>query len=56
MWFSYMLLYLHKVPSFNNVNASWLIFAVQIADALSTTFVRYGSDRTVCVSYGRRKI
>ena len=56
MWFSYMLLYLHKVVAFSNVNAGWLILTGQIADALSTPFVGYESDRTVCVSYGRRKI
>lgn len=56
MWFSYMLLYMHKVASFNNVNSGLLILVGQIADALATPFVGYESDRTTNVKYGRRKI
>uniref|UniRef100_T2MBB1 Uncharacterized MFS-type transporter C19orf28 n=1 Tax=Hydra vulgaris TaxID=6087 RepID=T2MBB1_HYDVU len=56
MWFSYMLIFMHKVVAFTNVNAGFIILAGQIADALATTFVGYQSDTTVNVKYGRRKI
>ncbi|XP_066926720.1 major facilitator superfamily domain-containing protein 12-like [Clytia hemisphaerica] len=56
MWFSYMLLYMHKVVTFNNVNAGFVVLAGQIADAISTPFVGLQSDKTYNVKYGRRKI
>lgn len=56
MWFSYMLLFMHKVASLNSVNAGLLILVGQIADALATPFVGFESDRTRNVKYGRRKI
>ena len=56
MWFSYMLLFMHKIVTFSNVNAGLVILAGQIADALATPFVGIQSDRTRNVRYGRRKI
>lgn len=56
MWFSYMLLYMHKVVTFTNVNAGFVVLAGQIADALATPFVGIQSDKTKNVRYGRRKI
>jgi len=56
MWFSYMLLFFHKVAAFNNMNAGWLMFVGQTADGISTIFTCYESYRTVCLQYGRRKI
>ena len=56
MWFSYMLIFMHKVVAFDNINAGIIILAGQIADAVATPFVGYQSDNTVNVKYGRRKI
>ncbi|XP_057305601.1 major facilitator superfamily domain-containing protein 12-like isoform X2 [Hydractinia symbiolongicarpus] len=56
MWFSYMLLFFHKVAVFNNINSGVLILVGQISDALATPFVGYESDKTTNVRYGRRKI
>lgn len=56
MWFSYMLLFMHKVVALNNVNSGFVVLAGQIADAMATPFVGLQSDRTQNVKYGRRKI
>ena len=56
MWFSYVLLYLHKVAKLTPVNAGWLILAGETSDAFATPFVGYQSDKTVCSLYGRRKL
>ena len=56
MWFSYVLLYLHKIAKVTPVNAGWLILAGETSDALATPFVGYQSDKTVCSLYGRRKL
>ena len=55
MWFSYTLLYMHKVAALNTVNAGLLILIGQIADAVATPFVGFESDRSSSVKYGRRK-
>lgn len=57
MWFSYLLLYLHRVVLFDNSLAGYMMLLGQIADALSTIFIGFESDRTehgLC-NYGRRK-
>jgi Na+/melibiose symporter-like transporter len=57
MWFSYLLVFYHRVVNFSNASAGYLLLIGQIADAISTTFVGFESDRTragLC-HYGRRK-
>ncbi|CAH1254145.1 MFSD12 [Branchiostoma lanceolatum] len=57
MWFSYLLVYFHKVVNFSNVLAGQLLMVGQVSDALCTPFVGYESDRTRSgCGYGRRKI
>lgn len=56
MWFSYLLIYFHKVVIFNNVDAGIFLLAGQIADGLATPFVGIQSDKTEDVKYGKRKI
>lgn len=56
MWFTYLLVYLHKVVEFSNVAAGTLLLIGQIADALATPFVGIESDKTGDCRYGRRKI
>ncbi|XP_035667594.1 major facilitator superfamily domain-containing protein 12-like isoform X1 [Branchiostoma floridae] len=57
MWFSYLLVYFHKVVNFSNVLAGQLLMVGQVSDALCTPFVGYESDRTKSgCGYGRRKI
>jgi len=58
MWFTYLLLFFHRVLQFDNVYAGVIMFTGQIADGISTLFVGYFSDRDafpVCDRYGRRK-
>lgn len=46
MWFSYMLLYMHKIVTLDNLYAGVMILVGQVADGLATPFVGYESDRT----------
>ncbi|UJR14092.1 hypothetical protein I4U23_001088 [Adineta vaga] len=57
MWFSYLLVFYHRVVNFSNASAGYLLLIGQIADALATTFVGFESDRTRTglFHYGRRK-
>lgn len=57
MWFSYLLVFYHRVVNFGNASAGYLLLIGQVADALSTTFVGFESDRarTGLFRYGRRK-
>ncbi|GAB1604753.1 major facilitator superfamily domain-containing protein 12-like [Argonauta hians] len=56
MWFSYLLIYFDKVRQFNSVLAGYLMFAGQICDGISTTFVGFESDRVNgCCFLGKRK-
>ena len=57
MWFSYLLVFYHRVVNFTNSSAGYLLLIGQIADAISTTFVGFESDRTQTglFHYGRRK-
>ncbi|CAM4879980.1 unnamed protein product [Rotaria socialis] len=57
MWFSYLLVYYHRIVNFSNASAGYLLLIGQIADAISTTFVGFESDRTRTglFHYGRRK-
>lgn len=56
MWFTYLLLFLHKVVKFSNVMAGTLLLIGQVVDAISTPLVGLESDRTGNCKYGRRKI
>ena len=56
MWFTYLLVYLHKVVEFSNVAAGTLMLIGQVADALATPFVGVESDKTGDCKYGRRKV
>ncbi len=57
MWFSYLLIYLHRVIGFNNNLAGYMMLIGQLADAVATIFVGFESDRSVngFFNYGRRK-
>ncbi|UJR33078.1 hypothetical protein I4U23_020537 [Adineta vaga] len=57
MWFSYLLVFYHRIVNFPNASAGYLLLIGQIADAISTTFVGFESDRTRTglFHYGRRK-
>ncbi len=56
MWFTYLLLFFHKVLRFNNVYSGIVLTSGQIADGLSTAFVGYfsdkGDDMFLCNRYG----
>ncbi|CAF3205189.1 unnamed protein product [Rotaria sp. Silwood2] len=55
--FSYLIVFDYRVVNFSNASAGYLLLIGQIADAISTVFVGWGSDRTrtsLC-HYGRRK-
>ncbi|XP_030832400.1 major facilitator superfamily domain-containing protein 12-like isoform X2 [Strongylocentrotus purpuratus] len=57
MWFSYLLVYFHKVLGFSNSMAGALLLLGQISDGLCTPLIGYESDHTktgIC-NYGRRK-
>lgn len=56
MWFTYLLVYLHKVVKFSNASAGTLLLIGQVADAMCTPLVGIESDRTGRFKYGRRKI
>ncbi|XP_071506133.1 major facilitator superfamily domain-containing protein 12-like [Diadema antillarum] len=57
MWFSYLLLYFHKVLAFSNSMAGGLLLLGQVSDGICTPLIGYESDRTKtgCCNYGRRK-
>lgn len=56
MWFSYLLLFFHKVLNFSNANAGYLLLVGQIADGIATPLVGYESDqRGDLFKYGKRK-
>jgi Na+/melibiose symporter-like transporter len=59
MWFTYLLLFFHKVLQFDNIYAGIILLIGQIADGLSTTFVGFfsdsGDDFWLCLRMGRRK-
>ncbi|TRY78511.1 hypothetical protein TCAL_08125 [Tigriopus californicus] len=59
MWFTYLLLYFHKVIRFDNFYSGVVLFTGQMADGLATPFVGYfsdqGDDLTLCHKYGKRK-
>ncbi len=45
MWFTYLLLFFHRVLQFENIYAGYVLLIGQIADGISTTFVGYFSDK-----------
>ncbi|CAF0881290.1 unnamed protein product [Rotaria sordida] len=57
MWFSYLLVFYHRIVNFTNASAGYLLLIGQVADALATTFVGFESDRARkgLFGYGRRK-
>lgn len=59
MWFTYLLLFYHKVLYFNNNYAGVVLLIGQVADGVSTTLVGLlcdGRDNSwLCRVYGRRK-
>ena len=59
MWFTYLLLFLHKVLEFDNTYAGIILMIGQLADGFSTVFVGIysdsGDDYWLCLRYGTRK-
>ena len=55
MWFTYLVLFYHKVILLSNVYAGLLILIGQVADALATPIIGFLCDMTH-VRYGRRKL
>jgi Na+/melibiose symporter-like transporter len=55
MWFSYLVLFFHKVVELGNTYAGMLILIGQLADALATPIIGFLCDKTH-VRYGRRKL
>ena len=59
MWFTYLLLFYHKVLQFNNQYAGAVLLVGQLADGVSTTIVGLASDRCATsrpwARYGARK-
>ncbi|XP_056637557.1 major facilitator superfamily domain-containing protein 12-like [Diorhabda sublineata] len=58
MWFTYLLVFFQYVLEFDNVQTGLLLLIGQIADAVSTPFVGYNSDKSEgsCITrYGKRK-
>ena len=59
MWFTYLLIFLHKVLKFDHVIAGGLLTIGQVADGLSTLLIGSVSDRnsglSFCSRYGNRK-
>ena len=45
IWFTYLLLFFHKVLEFKSSYAGIILLVGQIADGLSTVFVGYFSDQ-----------
>ena len=59
MWFTYLLIFFHKVLGFENVYAGALLAIGQLADGISTVFVGMFSDGShnywMCNRFGNRK-
>lgn len=55
MWFTYLVLFFHKVILLGNTYAGLLILIGQVADALATPVIGFLCDKTH-VRYGRRKL
>lgn len=59
MWFTYLLLFFHKVLSFDNMYAGAIMLIGQLADGFSTVFVGFNSDSGdnfwLCNKVGKRK-
>ncbi|CAF0870315.1 unnamed protein product [Rotaria sordida] len=55
VWFSYSLVFYHRVAKFSNSSAGYLLLIGQVADALVTVFVGFASDRTKQGECGKRK-
>lgn len=55
MWFTYLLVFYHKVIKLGNSYAGLLLLIGQVADAMATPVVGFLCDKTRC-RYGRRKI
>lgn len=55
MWFTYLVLFYHKVVLLGNTYAGMLILIGQVADALATPIIGFLCDKTH-VRYGRRKL
>ena len=55
VWFSYSLVFYHRIAQFSNSSAGYLLLIGQVADAISTTFVGFASDRTKHNLCGQRK-
>lgn len=54
MWFTYLVLFFHKVALLGNTYAGLLILIGQVADAAATPFIGFLCDKTH-LRYGRRK-
>ena len=55
VWFSYSLVFYHRVVKFSNSSAGYLLLIGQVADALATVFVGFTSDQTKHSIWGKRK-
>uniref|UniRef100_H2XPZ1 Major facilitator superfamily associated domain-containing protein n=1 Tax=Ciona intestinalis TaxID=7719 RepID=H2XPZ1_CIOIN len=56
MWFSYLLIFFHKILQFSNSMAGNILLVGQIADGIATPFVGYESDKSYfACKYGKRK-
>ena len=57
MWFSYLIIYFHRIVLFENATSGYMMLLGQVADAISTIFVGFESDKTQngLFNYGRRK-
>ena len=59
MWFSYLLLFFHRVLGFSNALAGIVMVVGQVADGFATVFVGYfqdkGKDCWLCRVYPKRK-
>ncbi|XP_076819781.1 major facilitator superfamily domain-containing protein 12-like isoform X1 [Clavelina lepadiformis] len=56
MWFSYLLVFFHKILQFSNSMSGYILLVGQIADGIATPFVGYESDKSsITCKYGRRK-
>ena len=59
MWFTYLLIYFHRVLGFPHILAGVLLTIGQFADGISTVFVGVFSDKgdnfRLCNQYGNRK-
>ncbi|XP_071844616.1 major facilitator superfamily domain-containing protein 12-like isoform X1 [Apostichopus japonicus] len=56
MWFTYLVVYFHRVLEFDNAFAGYVMMTGQVFDAISTPLVGYESDVSKgCFKYGRRK-